>query len=141
MMRVASCSADIPSEKKPTIPPLTVLTVPSGCFSPTYARSAGDNDKVRRLQATHLAIEIGQAGRDAGELAVALVSRGGHVDSGRERVRKALEAAVVAAGLGEFVEPPLRLFDLVARRGLDGRVVSHVDHVLADADQVPANGE
>ena len=60
---------------------------------------------------------------------------------GRERVGKALEAAVVAAGLGEFVEPPLRLLDLVARRGLDGRVVGHVDHVLADPDQIAADGE
>ena len=31
--RMESCSADISSEKKATMPPLTVLRVPSGCGS------------------------------------------------------------------------------------------------------------
>src|SRR5215510_6459619 len=39
MMRVASCSADISSEKKPTIPPLTVSVWPSGRTSPRHARA------------------------------------------------------------------------------------------------------
>jgi len=37
MMRVASCSADISSEKKPTIPPLTDSMRPSGRTSPRQA--------------------------------------------------------------------------------------------------------
>ena len=56
-------------------------------------------------------------------------------------VREALEAAVVAAGLGELVEPPLGVLDLVARRKVDRRVVGDVDHVLADDDQRAADRE
>ena len=37
MMRAASCSADISSEKKPTMPPLTVLVWPSGLTCPRHA--------------------------------------------------------------------------------------------------------
>jgi hypothetical protein len=71
----------------------------------------------------------------------ALVGGRRHVDGRRERIGEALEAAVVAARLGQFVEPPLRLLDLVPGRGLHGRVEGHVDHVLADGDQVPAHRE
>ena len=106
-----------------------------------HGRAPGEDDQVGGLQAAHLAVEVGQAGGDAGQLAVALVGLGRHVDRGGERVREALEAAVVAPGLGQLVEPPLGLLDLVARRGLDRRVVGDVDHVLADADQVAAHGE
>ena len=158
MMRVASCSADISSEKNPTMPPLSGLDRAvrlllahvglgdvegdvGGERGLAHAGPAGEDDQIRRLQAAHHAVEVGQPGRDAGKLAVALEGVRRHVDGGRERVGEALEAAVVAAGLGELVEPPLRLLDLVARRGLDGRVVGHVDHVLADPDQVAADGE
>ena len=57
-------------------------------------------------------VEIVQAGGEAGELAVALIGARRHVDGGGERLREALEAAVVAAGLGELVEPPLGVLDL-----------------------------
>ncbi len=39
MIRVASCSADISSEKNATIPPLTVLIWPSAWTSPRQARA------------------------------------------------------------------------------------------------------
>ena len=55
-----------------------------------------------------------------------------------ERLREALEAAVVAAGLGEFVELALGVLDLRARREIHRRVEGDVDHVLADPDQVAA---
>ena len=70
MMRVASCSADISSEKKPTIPPLTVSVWPSGGLRRArlgdvvgdvgrqrglaHARAAGEDDQVGILQAAHL---------------------------------------------------------------------------------------
>ena len=76
-----------------------------------------------------------EAGREAGQLAVALVGARRHVDGCGQRGREALEAAVVAAGLGELVEPPLGVLDLLARRKIDRRVVGDVDHVLADDDQ------
>ena len=98
MMRVASCSADISSEKKPTMPPLTVLMCPSGLHlaAPAardvvgdvggerglaHAGAAGDDDQVGLLQAAHLGVEILEPGREAGELAVALVGVRRHVDA------------------------------------------------------------
>ena len=39
MMRVASCSADISSEKKPAMPPFTVSICPSARTSPRQARA------------------------------------------------------------------------------------------------------
>ena len=63
-----------------------------------------------------------QPGREAGQFAVALIGARRHVDGGGQRLRELLEAAVVAAGLGELVEPALGVLDLVARREIDRRV-------------------
>ena len=87
-----------------------------------HAGAAGEDDQVGGLQAAHLGVEIVQAGGEAGQLAVALIGVRGHVDGGGERLREALEAAVVAAGLGELVEPALGVLDLLARREIDRRV-------------------
>ena len=106
-----------------------------------HAGAAGEDDEVGGLQAAHVAVEIGKAGGDARQTAVALVSLGRHVDGGLERVGEALEAAVVAAALGDGVEAPLRFLDLVARARIDRRVIGDVDHVLADLDQLAANRE
>ena len=158
MIRVASCSADISSEKKPTMPPSTVAMWPSGRVSPrcglgdvvgdvggerglAHAGAAGDDDQVGRLQAAHLGVEVLQAGGEAGQLAVALVGAGRHVDRGGERLGEALEAGAEAAGLGDLVELALGVLDLLARREVDRRVERLVDHVLADADQVPPHCE
>src|SRR6188472_124756 len=81
MIRVASCSADISSEKKPTMPPSTVAIWPSGRVSPmrlgdvvgdvggkrglAHAGAAGDDDQVGRLQAAHLGVEVLQSGRQS----------------------------------------------------------------------------
>ena len=46
-------------------------------------------------------------------MAVAHIGGVGHVDGGLDRVGEALEAAVVAAGLGEFEQPPLGILDLL----------------------------
>ena len=85
-----------------------------------HAGTAGEDDEVGGLQAAHHAVEVGEAGREAGQLAVALIGARRHVDGGGQRGREALEAAVVAAGLGELVEPPLGVLDLVARRKSTG---------------------
>ena len=76
-----------------------------------------------------------------GELAVALIGARRHVDRGGERRLEFLEAAAVASGLGELVEPPLGVLDLVARREIDRRVEGDIDHVLADLDQVAPDRE
>ena len=88
MTRVASCSADISSEKKPTMPPLIVLCEPSGSSFEliglgdvegdvggerglAHAGTPGDDDEIGLLQAAHLLVEIEQARGDAGEMPVA----------------------------------------------------------------------
>ena len=69
----------------------------------THARPAGEDDQVGLLQPAHHAIEIVQSGGDARQLSVTLESVRGHIDRGRECLREALETAVVAAGLRQFV--------------------------------------
>ncbi len=85
--------------------------------------------EIGRLQAAHLDVEIAQAGGDARQLAVALKGFGRHVDRDGEGLRKALEAAVVAAGFGQFVKPALGILDLRARRKIHRRVERDIDHV------------
>ena len=97
MMRVASCSADISSEKKPTMPPLTVFIDAvrlllalvglgdvegdvGGERGLAHGRAAGEDDEVGGLQAAEHAVEVGEAGRDARQPAVALVGGRRHVD-------------------------------------------------------------
>ena len=103
-----------------------------------HAGTAGDDDQVGGLQAAHLDVEVAQAGRDARQLAVALEGFGRHVDGDGERLRKALEAAVIAAGFGQFVQPALGILDLRPRREIHRRVEGDIDHVLADPDQIAA---
>ena len=96
------------------MPPLTVSTIAVGAgpalVGPgdvegdvggerrlAHARAAGEDDEVGRLQAAHVAVEVAEAGRDAGQRPVALIGPGGHVDGDLQRVGEALEAAVVAA--------------------------------------------
>ena len=106
-----------------------------------HAGAAGDDDQVGRLQAAHLAVEVLEPGREAGQLAVALIGARRHVDGGGERGLEFLEAAAVASGLGELVEPALGVLDLLARREIDRRVEGDVDHVLADQDQLAPDRE
>ena len=158
MMRVASCSADISSEKKPTMPPFDRVDVSVGAHlaAPSagdvvgdvggerglaHAGTAGDDDQVGGLQAAHLVVEVLQAGCQAGEPAVALVGARRHVDRGGKRRFEPLEAAAVAPDLGELVEPALGVLDLLARREIDRRVEGDVDHVLADRDQLAPDRE
>ena len=104
-----------------------------------HAGTAGDDDQVGRLQAAHLGVEIAQAGGDAGQSC----RRAGRPWPPCRRATvsacaEALEAAVIAAGLGQFVELALGVLDLRARREIHRRVEGDIDHVLADPDQVAA---
>ena len=157
-MRVASCCADISSEKNPTMPPLTDSMRPSGRTSPSHrlgdvvgdvggerrlahAGAAGQDDEVGALQPAHHAVEVAQPGGEPGQLAVALIGMGRHLDGGGQRLGEALEAAVVAAGLRQFVEIALGLLDLVLGPRIDRRIIGGVDEVLADPDQRAAQRE
>ena len=149
MMRVANCSADISSEKKPTMPPLASASFRRARLAAIGARdvegdvggerrlahagSAGDDDEVGGLQAAHLVVEVVEPGGDAAQVAVALVGLGGHVDGELQRLGEALESAAVFAALGDLIKALLRFLDLLARRRVDGRVIGDVDDVLADA--------
>ena len=72
-------------------------------------------------------------------LSVALIGLGGHVDGGGDGLRKSLEAAFVAAALGDFVELALGFLDLLRGREIDRGLIGLVDHVLADHDQRAAH--
>ena len=86
-----------------------------------HAGAAGQDDEVGVLQPAHHAVEVAQAGGEPGQLAVALIGVRRHVDRGGQRLGEALEAAVVAAGLGELVEIALGLLDLVLGPLIDRR--------------------
>ena len=88
-----------------------------------------------------LPIEIGEAGGEPRQPAVAPIGVGRHVDGVGERGGEGLEARAVFPGLGELVELLLGVLDLHRRRRVDRRVIGGVDHALADLDQVPADGE
>ena len=91
------------------------------------------------LQAAHHSVEIIEPRGDTRQFAVALEGVSGHVDRGRECLGEALKATVVSAGLGEFVQPPLGVLDLIAWGKIDWGVKGDVDHVLADLDQRAAD--
>ena len=90
------------------------------------------------MQAAEQLVEIVEAGGESGQLGVALVGRLGGVDGGRDRGREGNEAALRFAGLGETEELLFRLLDLLGGGVVEARLVGGVDHVLADADQLPA---
>ena len=139
MMRVASCSDDISSEKKPTMPPLAVVMGSvrlrlaaigardiegdiGGERGLAHARAPGDDDEIGGLQAAHHLVEVVHAAGDAGQAALALPGLGGHVDGAGQGLGEAVEAAFVAPGLGDGVELALGLLDLHARAGVHARV-------------------
>src|SRR5437763_7964192 len=47
-----------------------------------------------------------------------------------------LEATAIASGLGELVEPPLGIFDLIARGKVDRRVIRDIDHLRSEERRV-----
>ena len=78
-----------------------------------HAGTAGQHDQVGGLQAAHALVEVAQAGGNAGKMAVAHEGGVGHVDGEFYRVGEAFEAAVVAAGFGEFEQTPFGILDLL----------------------------
>ena len=81
-----------------------------------HAGAPGDDHEIGRLQAAHVAVEIGKTGRDARQAAIPLIGLRRHIDGRRQGIREALKAALVAAGLGDRIELALGLLDLIARR-------------------------
>ena len=106
-----------------------------------HAGASRQDHEVGFLQPAHHAVEVLEAGGEAGQFAVALIGMRRHLDRGGERLGEALEAAIIAAGLGEFVEAALGRLDLVLRARIDRQVVGGIDHLLADLDQRAADRE
>ena len=79
-----------------------------------HAGTPGDDHKIGRLQAAHVAIEIGEARRDPDSVRRAHTLRR-HIDGGRQGMRKSAETALVAAGFGNRIEFSLGILDLFAR--------------------------
>ncbi len=100
-----------------------------------HAGASGEHDQVALLQAAHALVEIGQAGRGAGEAAIALVGLARHLDGEGQRRGEALEPALEAPTFGECVKLALGLLDLLAGHVLDRRIVGATRHILADGDQ------
>ena len=84
----------------------------------------------------HPGVEIGQSSGEARQAAVALISVRRHVDGGGESLGEALKAALVTAGFGKLEKLALGIFDMALRGCINRRIVSEVDHILADSDQV-----
>ena len=106
-----------------------------------HAGTPGDDHKIGRLQATHVAIEVGEASRDPRQAPVALIRFCRHIDGGRQGIGKTLKSALVAAGFGDRIEFAFGVLDLLARARVNRRVVSRVDDILADEDEIAAQCE
>ncbi len=104
-----------------------------------HAGPAGQDDQIRGLQAAHLGVEIGQAGGETRQAAVALIGASSHIDRRGEGMSEALETRIVTSRFGDFIEFPLGILDMMLRRRFDRRVVSEIDHIFADGDQVAAD--
>src|SRR5262249_59951946 len=90
--------------------------------------AAGDDDEIGGLQAAHLAVEVLEAGCQAGELSFALVSARRHVDGGGERSLEFMKSAVITPYLGALIQTTLGILDLIAGREIDWCLESDVHH-------------
>ena len=77
----------------------------------------------------------------AGQAAIALIGGTCHVDGVGQGLHDGLEALAVFAGLGHGIERLLGALDQVLGTVLDIGVEGLVDHLGADADELPALGE
>src|SRR3954467_14397853 len=76
-----------------------------------HTGASRDDNQIGGLQAAHLKIEIDQPGGEARKLAVALIGTRRQVDRGSERLRKALETAVITSSLRDLEELALGILD------------------------------
>src|SRR4029079_4887219 len=93
------------------------------------------------VEARGALVETGEAGGKTGQAAVAPISVGCHVDGVGQRRGERFEARAVFAGLGELVKLLLGAFDLDGGWSLDRRIEGRVDHLLADLNQLAADGQ
>ena len=88
------------------------------------------------MQAAEQPVEILEAGRHPGHVAVALERGLGHVDRFDDGGLEGRQPALGLAGLGQAVELLLGGFDLVGGGDLEVLGEGVVDHVLAERDQL-----
>ena len=93
------------------------------------------------MQAAEALVEVDEAGREAGEAAVALVGGVGDLDRVDDGAAEGLEAAVDLALLAELVEGLFRLDDLVLGLALELDAGGLLGDALAEDDELAADGE
>ena len=93
------------------------------------------------MKAAHHAIEINQPAGESGQSAIAFVGARRHLDGIGCRVAERHEARAVLALVSKVVEARFSSFNLRFRRCIDGRIIGHIDQVLADDDKLAANSE
>ena len=93
------------------------------------------------MQPAELLVDVDKSGREPGEAAVAQIGGIGHIDRVEDRAAEALEALVDLAFLSELVERLLGLDDLVLGLAVDLHAGRLLGDLLADQDQVAADGE
>ena len=106
-----------------------------------HRRAAGEDQEVGGVQAAEALVEVDEAGGEAGEAAVALVGGVRDLDRVDDGAAEGLEAAVDLALLAELVERLLGLDDLVLGLAVDLDARRLLGDVLADHDQLAADGE
>ena len=87
------------------------------------------------MEATQLAVEFGQTGGDAGDLAIALVCGGGGLDRCAQCRVEGLETLSARATFGEREELALGVLDLGFAGNFEVALDRLVDHASANVDQ------
>jgi len=93
------------------------------------------------MQAAQLAVEIMEAGGDAGDVAVALEGLLGDLDRRGHGVLQRLQHALDLARLRQLIEPLLGRLDLLHRRQVEVVGEGLVDDLLAEVDEFAAQEE
>ena len=101
----------------------------------THGRTAGDDHQVGRLQAAGHAIEVGEAGGDAGQALVGVEQLVDAVDGLDQDLVDPHRAAGLGPRFGDLEDLPLGLVEHF-HGALALRRVGHVGDVVADADQL-----
>ena len=150
---MASCSADISSEKKADngtvlgdsaavgrdgwlVSAHRVEGDVGGKCSLAHRRAAGKDHQIRGVQAAEFVVEIDKAGGDADGLAAFLERRLGAVDGARQCGAKGEEATFALSRGCEIEQLFLGAFDLLGGAVVEILAEGIVDHIFAERDQL-----
>jgi hypothetical protein len=106
-----------------------------------HARAAGEDDEIAVVEAAGLGVDQLEAGGDAGEAAAGVERLFGHLHGQAGGLGESLDVALAAAFLGDPVERRLGRLDLALGLDLLAGVERPLDHLAADADKRPEQGQ